>query len=182
MFHIIRKKWPFLLFLTFIFAQNCSSVDPVTGEKVIIEPNPDKRAREYADKGGGIFGNLGKVGASKTSGGAVDFESSNVLWKATLKTLDFLPLLNADYTGGIIIYDWYTETISSKEQIKISVRFLNNELRSDSIKVTTHKKICESADKCSNTVMDQKFSDSIKDSIIASARALKIEEAKKEKK
>ena len=182
MFHIIRKKWPFLLFLTFIFAQNCSSVDPVTGEKVIIEPNPDKRAREYADKGGGIFGNLGKVGASKTSGGAVDFESSNVLWKATLKTLDFLPLLNADYTGGIIIYDWYTETISSKEQIKISVRFLNNELRSDSIKVTSHKKICESADKCSNTVMDQKFSDSIKDSIIASARALKIEEAKKEKK
>ena len=182
MFHIIRKKWPFVIFLTFIFTQNCSSVDPVTGKKVIIEPNPDKRAREYADKGGGIFGNLGKVGASKIGGGAVDFESSNVLWKATLKTLDFLPLLNADYTGGIIIYDWYTETINSKEQIKISVRFLNNELRSDSIKVTTHKKICESADKCLNTVMDQKFSDNIKDSIIASARALKIEEAKKEKK
>jgi hypothetical protein len=182
MFHILRKKWPFLLFFTFIFTQNCSSVDPVTGEKVLIEPNPDKRAREYADKGGGIFGNLGKVGANKTGGGTVDFESSNVLWKATLKTLDFLPLLNADYTGGIIIYDWYTETINSKEQIKISVRFLNNELRSDSIKVTTHKKICESADKCLNTVMDQKFSDNIKDSIIASARALKIEEAKKEKK
>ena len=182
MFHILRKRWHFLLFLTFILTQNCSSVDPVTGEKVLIEPNPDKRAREYADKGGGIFGNLGKVGANKTGGGTVDFESSNVLWKATLKTLDFLPLLNADYTGGIIIYDWYTETINSKEQIKISVRFLNNELRSDSIKVTTHKKICESADKCLNTVMDQKFSDNIKDSIIASARALKIEEAKKEKK
>ena len=182
MFHIIRKKWPFLLFLTFIFTQNCSSVDLVIGEKVLIEPNPDKRAREYADKGGGIFGNLGKGGANKTGGGTVDFESSNVLWKATLKTLDFLPLLNADYTGGIIIYDWYTETINSKEQIKVSVRFLNNELRSDSIKVTTHKKICESADKCLNTVMDQKFSDNIKDSIIASARALKIEEAKKEKK
>ena len=182
MFHIIRKKWPFLLFLTFIFTQNCSSVDPVTGEKVLIEPNPDKRAREYADKGGGIFGNLGKGGANKSGGGTVDFESSNVLWKATLKTLDFLPLLNADYTGGIIIYDWYTETINSKEQIKVSVRFLNNELRSDSIKVTAHKKICESTDKCLNTVMDQKFSDNIKNSIIASARALKIEEAKKEKK
>jgi hypothetical protein len=182
MFHIIRKKWNFLLILTFIFAQNCSSVDPATGEKVLIEPNPDKRAREYADKGGGIFGNLGKVGANKTGGAAVDFESSNVLWKATLKSLDFLPLLNADYTGGIIIYDWYTGTINSKEQIKVSVRFLNSELRSDSIKVTAHKKICESTDKCLNTVVDQKFSDNIKDSIIASARALKIEEAKKEKK
>jgi hypothetical protein len=181
MFHILRKKWLFISFLALIFMQNCSSVDPVTGEKVLIEPNPDKRAREFADKGGGIFGNIGKIGANKT-GGVVDFESSNVLWKATLKTLDFLPLLNADYTGGIIIYDWYTETVNSKEQIKVSVRFLNNELRSDSIKVTTHKKICESTDKCLNTVMDQKFSDNIKDSIIASARALKIEEAKKEKK
>jgi len=182
MFHNLRKRSHFLLILTFMFAQNCSSVDPVTGEKVLIEPSPDKRAREYADKGGGIFGNLGKIGANKTGGAAVDFDSSNVLWKATLKTLDFLPLLNADYTGGIIIYDWYTETINSKEQIKVSVRFLNNELRSDSIKVTAHKKICESTDKCLNTVMDQKFSDNIKDSIIASARALKIEEAKKEKK
>jgi hypothetical protein len=181
MFHILRKKWLFISILALIFMQNCSSVDPVTGEKVLIEPNPDKRAREFADKGGGIFGNLGKIGANKT-GGVVDFESSNVLWKATLKTLDFLPLLNADYTGGVIIYDWYTETINSKEQIKISVRFLNNELRSDSIKVTAHKKICESTDKCLNSIMNQKFSDNIKESIITSARALKIEEAKKEKK
>ena len=181
MFHILRKKWLFISILALIFMQNCSSVDPVTGEKVLIEPNPDKRAREFADKGGGIFGNLGKIGANKT-GGVVDFESSNVLWKATLKTLDFLPLLNADYTGGVIVYDWYTETINSKEQIKISVRFLNNELRSDSIKVTAHKKICESTDKCLNSIMDQKFSENIKESIITSARALKIEEAKKEKK
>ena len=170
MFHILRKKWLFISILALIFMQNCSSVDPVTGEKVLIEPNPDKRAREFADKGGGIFGNLGKIGANKT-GGVVDFESSNVLWKATLKTLDFLPLLNADYTGGVIVYDWYTETINSKEQIKISVRFLNNELRSDSIKVTAHKKICESTDRCLNSIMNQKFSDDIKESIITSARA-----------
>jgi hypothetical protein len=182
MFHILRKKCLFVSLLALVFTQNCSSVDPVTKEKILIEPNPDKRAREFADKGGGIFGNIGKGGTNKSGGGAIDFESSNVLWKATLKTLDFLPLLNADYTGGVIIYDWYTQTINSKEQIKISVRFLNNELRSDSIKVTAHKKICESPDNCLNSIMDQKFSESIKDSIITSARALKIEEAKKEKK
>ncbi len=60
-----------------------------------------------------------------------------------LKTLDFLPLLNADYSGGIIIYDWYSQTNNPKEQIKISVQFLSNELRSDSIKITAHKKICD---------------------------------------
>ena len=173
-----------LLILTFILIilQGCSSVDPATGEKILIEPSPDKRAREFADKGGGLFGGLGKPGAIKPGGGTVDFASSNVLWKATLKTLDFLPLLNADYTGGVIIYDWYTEASSSKEHVKVTVRFLSNELRSDSIKVTAHKKICESNDKCMITVLDQKFSESIKDNIIISARSLKIEEAKKEKK
>ena len=173
-----------LLILTFVLIvlQGCSTVDPVTGEKVLIEPNPDKRAREFADKGGGIFGNLGKPGAIKPGSGTIDFASSNVLWKATLETLNFLPLLNADYTGGVIIYDWYTESSNSKEQIKVTVRFLSNELRSDSIKVTAHKKICENTDKCTITVLDQRFSESIKDNIIISARSLKIEEAKKEKK
>lgn len=104
------------------------------------------------------------------------------MWKATLETLNFLPLLNADYTGGVIIYDWYTESSNSKEQIKVTVRFLSNELRSDSIKVTAHKKICENTDKCTITVLDQRFSESIKDNIIISARSLKIEEVKKEKK
>jgi hypothetical protein len=93
-----------------------------------------------------------------------------------------LPLLNTDYTGGIIIYDWYSQTNNPKEQIKISVQFLDNELRSDSIKVTAHKKICETSERCSNSTLDQNFANSVKESIIASARNLKIEETKKEKK
>jgi hypothetical protein len=160
---------------------NCSKTDPSTGEKVLIEVDPDKKAREFRDKGGGIFGDINKIGKS-SGGGSFEFASSNVLWRATLKSLDFLPLLNADYGGGIIIYDWYSQTNNPKEQIKISVQFLNNELRSDSIKITAHKKICETIERCSNSTLDQNFGNSIKDSIIASARILKIEEAKKEKK
>ena len=110
-------------------------------EKVLIEVDPNKKAKEFAAKGGGIFGDINKVG--KSAGvGSFEFASSNVLWRATLKSLDFLPLLNADYSGGIIIYDWYSQTNNPKEQIKISVQFLNNELRSDSVKITAHKKIC----------------------------------------
>jgi hypothetical protein len=118
----------------------------------------------------------------KSDSTTFEFASSNVLWRATLKSLDFLPLINADYSGGIIIYDWYSQTNSPKEQIKISVQFLNNELKSDSIKITAHKKICETIERCSNSTLDQNFANSIKESIIASARTLKIEEAKKEKK
>jgi len=166
----------FSIILT-IFNYGCAKKDD-SGEKVLIEVNPDKKATEFRDKGGGIFGEIGKKSGSTT----FEFASSNVLWRATLKSLDFLPLLNADYSGGIIIYDWYSQTNSPKEQIKISVQFLNNELRSDSIKITAHKKICETAERCSNSTLDQNFANSIKDSIITSARTLKIEEAKKEKK
>jgi hypothetical protein len=170
-----------IIFLIFFFISNCTKTDSITGEKVLIEPNPEKKAREFSDKGGGIFGDINKIGKS-SGGGSFEFASSNVLWRATLKSLDFLPLLNADYTGGIIIYDWYSQTNNPKEQIKISVQFLNSELRSDSIKITAHKKICETTERCSNSTLDQNFANSIKDSIITSARILKIEEAKKEKK
>jgi hypothetical protein len=142
----------------------------------IFEPNVDKRARAAVEGGITVFGN-------KSSGSTTyEFASSNVLWRATLKSLDFLPLINADYSGGVIIYDWYSQSNNPKEQIKVSVQFLNNELRSDSIKITAHKKICETIERCSNSTLDQNFANSIRDSIITSARTLKIEEAKKEKK
>ena len=175
----MQKIKIFLSLLFCIFILNCSRTDPVTGEKILIEPDPQKRAREFADKGGGIFGDINNKKSSSTS---VDFASSNVMWKATLKTLDFLPLSNTDYSGGIIVYDWYSQTNNPREQIKISVRFLSNELKSDSIKVIAHKKICDSVDKCSNSTLDEKFSNTVKENIITSARLLKIEEAKKEKK
>ena len=175
----MQKIKIFLSLLFCIFILNCSKTDPVTGEKILIEPDPQKRAREVADKGGGIFGDINNKKSSSTS---VDFASSNVMWKATLKTLEFLPLSNTDYSGGIIVYDWYSQTNNPREQIKISVRFLSNELKSDSIKVVAHKKICDSAEKCSNSTLDEKFSNTVKENIITSARLLKIEEAKKEKK
>jgi hypothetical protein len=175
----MQKIKIFLSLLFCIFILNCSKTDPVTGEKILIEPDPQKRAREFADKGGGIFGDINNKKSSSTS---VDFASSNVMWKATLKTLEFLPLSNTDYSGGIIVYDWYSQTNNPREQIKISVRFLSNELKSDSIKVIAHKKICDSAEKCSNSTLDEKFSNTVKENIITSARLLKIEEAKKEKK
>jgi hypothetical protein len=167
-----------LIIFFFILLSNCAKTDPVTGEKILIEPDTLKKARENARKDGGIFGEIGNSKKSTT----FEFSTSNVLWRATLKSLDFLPLINADYAGGVIIYDWYSQANNPKEQIKISVQFLDNELRSDSIKITAHKKICDNSDRCSNSTIDQNFANSIKENIIASARILKIEEAKKEKK
>ena len=76
------------------------------------------------------------------------FASSNPMWRATLEILDFLPLANVDYSGGIVTTDWYNEGTSSDESIKITVRFLTNEIRSDGLKIIVHKKKCSLAQKC----------------------------------
>ena len=178
MLHMLRNRKTAYLAIFLLILVGCSKTDPSTGEKILIETDQQKKAKEFSEKGGGIFGKIGQDKSSNT----FEFATSNILWRATLKSLDFLPLMNADYSGGIIIYDWYSQANNPKEQIKISVQFLNNELRSDSIKITAHKKICDTANQCSNSVVDQNFANSIKENIITSARSLKIEEAKKEKK
>ena len=176
---MLKKRCFIMLLVTCIFfIFSCSKNDQID-DQGYIEPNLKKRIENERNKGGGIFGDIGK---SSNKQNTVDFSTSNVLWRATLKSLEFLPLMNVDYSGGVIIYDWYSNPNKPSEQIKISVQFLNNELRSDSIKIIAHKKICENINKCSNLEIDQQFASSVKESIINSARLLKIEEAKKEKK
>jgi len=170
-------KYCFILLFLLAFLGHCAKIDPVTGEKVLVETDTRKKSREFVDKQGGLFGEIGK----SSSGTNFEFSTSNVLWRATLKSLDFLPLANADYSGGIIVYDWYSNK-NDKESIKISVRFLSNELKSSSVMVAGHKKICDEVGKCFIEKLDNKFTDEIKESVISAARLLKIEDSKKDTK
>ena len=90
-------------------------------------------------------GSLGKT--------TYDFASSNPLWRASLDILDFMPLTNANYSGGIIISDWYSEQGNQNEFIKISVRFLTNEIRSDALDIKIFLKQC--ADNGINCTINQ---------------------------
>ena len=85
------------------------------------------------------LGGLARCGGSTT----YEFSTSNPMWRASLEILDFLPMTTVDYSGGIIITDWYSDISSSNEDsIKITVRFLSNDIRSDSLKIIVHKKKC----------------------------------------
>jgi hypothetical protein len=144
-------------------------------EKEKFEPSAYERAKTYAEKNPiTIFGK-----DSKDKNTNFEFSTSNVLWRASLKTLNFIPLATVDYSGGIIITDWYSEGKSNKEQIKIQIRFFSTELRSESIQVVSYKKICESNNECSNLAGNENFNKEIKDLIINSARQIRIEENKK---
>ena len=161
-----------LIFL--IFLASCSSKKNENDEivkKELKNPNLVERAKENAAKNP-IFDS-----SRKKNSGTFEFSTSNVLWRATLKTLDFIPLNNTDYSGGMIVTDWYG---NSSEQIKISVQFLSNELSSTSIKVIAHKKKCKE-NNCFTEPANESFNIEIKDKILNEARAIKIDDDKNKK-
>lgn len=162
------------LYIFLLFLISCSS--PKEGSEQ-FEPNVQKRVEAAAKKDGGVI----LFGGDKKNSGSIDFSSTNVMWRAALKTLKFMPLVSADYSAGLIVTDWYSEQKSGKEQIKIQVSFLSNDLRSESIIVSSFKRICEPNGICTNSSINESVNKEIKDSIITNARSLKIEETKNKK-
>ena len=118
----------------------------------------------------------------KSQGGVFDFASSNSLWRASLDVIDFMPLSSVNYSGGIIITDWYSENSSPNESIKISIRFMTNEIRSDALNIKVFNR------KCSNNLLNCKFTETsdvlvaeLKKEILKKAALYKEEDKKKKK-
>jgi len=141
----LRKIFIFLTGIALISLLNsCGIWDPADARKV--SPNADERVKRNLEEGKGVtLGGMVGLGGGKTN---YQFASSNPMWRATLEILDFLPLSNVDYSGGIITTDWYNEGTAADESIKITIRFLTNEIRADGIKVIVHKKKCNIKQKC----------------------------------
>ena len=109
-----------------------------------------------------------------------EFSSSNPMWRASLETLDFLPLITVDYSGGVIITDWYSDN-SGSDSIKITIRFLSNDIRSDSLKIIVHKKICKTSSNCTTNISQSNLiKDELRSTILRKAALL--EKSDKDKK
>ena len=109
---------------------------PVDAKKV--SPNVNERVKRNIEEGRGV-----RLFGGQKKGGTFDFASSNFLWRAALDTIDFMPLASANYSGGIIITDWYSENNNEGESVKISIRFLSNEIRVDAIDINVFLKQCD---------------------------------------
>lgn len=146
-------------------------------EKVDQRSRPisaEERRRAAVDEGRGI--GIGSLGRNKSTN--YEFSTSNPLWRATLETLDFLPLNTVDYSGGTIISDWYTDNNNQdQDSIKIAIRFLSNEIRSDSIKIIVHKKSCDELNKCRTSLLPRssKINEELRSVILKKASILKAE-------
>lgn len=172
---IYSKKILSIFLLSFFFLNSCGIYKKTDARK--IPTNANDRIKKNMEEGRGFrLSNLGKK-----SGGDFQFASSNPLWRATLAKLDFAPLNNVDYAGGIIVTDWFSEG-SSSEQIKITIRFLTNEIRSDAINVIIHKKICDDKNNCKVSKIENNLNSEIRFAILKKAAQIKKQDLASKKK
>lgn len=156
-----------LIIILHLLLSSCGIYKKVDTREVPV--NAQERARKNVEEGKGISVK-GLLRGNK--GSTYEFSTSNPMWRASLETLDFIPLSNVDYSGGVIITDWYTDKLSSKEAIKISVQFLSNEVRTDSIKINIYKKECNANNICRVQLTESKIKDELLRSILSKAARL----------
>ncbi len=140
------------------------------GDARKIPVNPDERVKRNIEEGKG-FRLMNSFKSNK--GGNYEFASSNELWRASLDTLDFMPLASVNYSGGIIITDWYSTDESSNESIKISIRFLTNEVRSDALDIKVFNKKCKIQSNCVISEKSGKIVPELKKKILKTAAIYK---------
>ena len=157
-----------IIFISIILTiSNCGIYRPTDARKV--SPNDAERIKKNQEEGRGFT--LGSLG--KGSGGTFQFSSSNEMWRATLEILDFLPLSDVDYGGGIIITEWYNSPEAPNQSLKIMVQFLTNEIRADGIKVNVYEKKCSNQNNCSSSLINSEISSEIKLEILKKAALIK---------
>ena len=158
---------------------SCNAIKPKKVDTRETPVNAQERARKNIEEGKGttLRDLVGGKGVTN-----YEFSTSNPMWRASLEILDFLPFSTVDYSGGMIITDWYSEN-NSNDAIKITVRFLANEVRSDSLKVYVHKKECKSNMNCkTNLLKNSTIGNELRTSIIRKAAILERESKNKKKK
>ena len=166
----------FILFLSvtaFLYSCGGGFFKKVDTRKVPI--SGPERAKKNVAEGRGVS-LKGIRGGGKTS---YEFSTSNPLWRASLEILDFLPLATVDYSGGLIISDWYSDSTDLNNSIKITVRFLTNEIQSNSVKVIVHKKFCKTQGSCTTKLITSKISEELTKSILVKAAELEAIDKKK---
>ena len=164
------KNLIFLVF-TMIYLSSCGIYKYSDAKKNPV--NADERVKKNIEEGRGFrLGELGK------RGGDFMFSSSNPMWRASLEILDFLPMTTVDYSGGVIISDWYTDDSDKDQALKVTVRFLSNQVRANSLKVTVHRKRCSVNQSCKVELFKSRIQQELIASILREAAIL--EKQKKE--
>ena len=165
-----------LLVMSSFFLNGCNGMPGADARKYPADPK--KRIEKNIAEGRGF--KLSKP-FEGNNGGVFEFASSNELWRASLDILDFMPLASVNYSGGIIVTDWYSNEESSNESIKISIRFLSNEIRSDALDIKIFNRTCVDLSNCIISKKTGNIESELKVKILKTAAVYKSEKEKKKK-
>jgi hypothetical protein len=174
---LFMKKFTLLLIATAFILTSCGIY-----KRSDVKDNPvnvNARVRKNIEEGRGI-----RFGKGSSQGGVFDFASSNELWRASIDILDFVPFTNVSYSGGIIITDWFSgnsKVENEKRELKITVRFLTNEIRSDALGITIYERLCKinSIYDCNTNKITSNLANEIKLAILKKAAILEKQGIKK---
>ena len=173
----IQIKFIVLLISTLFFLNSCGWY-----KRSDVKDNPvnvDERVKKNVQEGRGI-----RFGKGSNRGGDFDFASSNPLWRGAVDVLDFVPLTNASYSGGIIITEWFSAENNSgntTRELKLTVRFMTNEIRADAIKILVFEKLCAQNNNCKTKKIKSKLEGELKLAILKKAALFEKEDFKKYK-
>ena len=154
------------LFIVSFFLNSCTG-----GDARKYPDDPKLRVKKNLEDGRGFR----VMDLGKSKGGTFEFASSNELWRASLDTIDFMPLASVNYSGGIIITDWYSADENSNESIKISIRFLTNEIRSDALDIKVFSKKCITPSNCVTSEKQGNINTELKTKILKTAAIYQAE-------
>ena len=168
----------FIIIFSTILLNSCGGKFPGADARKYPE-DPKKRVAKNIAEGRSF--NVKKFGKGSKSG-VFDFASSNELWRASLDIIEFMPLTSVNYGGGIIVTDWYSTDQSSNESIKISIRFLSNEIRSDALDIKVFNKKCLTQTNCVISEKSGNIIIELKEKILKTAAIYEKEKEKQNKK
>tara|TARA_Y100000022_G_scaffold190431_1_gene190612 strand:+ start:152 stop:712 length:561 start_codon:yes stop_codon:yes gene_type:complete len=135
-----------LFFTIFLILSGCKSGKLPGADARKVSYDARERVKKNIEEGKGF--RLGDMVGVKGRGGDFEFASSNELWRASLDVIDFMPLASANYSGGMIITDWYNDSANTNDSIKLTIRFLSNEVRSDALIIKIFYRTCKEINKC----------------------------------
>jgi hypothetical protein len=162
---LIKKITKILIFICILpfLLNSCAN----RGDARKSPPDPKLRVKRNMEEGRGfrLMDRVNKKGSTN-----YEFASSNELWRASLDSIDFMPLSSVNYSGGIIISDWYSNDENNNESVKISIRFLTNEIRSDALDIKVFKKICKVNNSCKITQSSEELINELKRKIFKKAK------------
>jgi hypothetical protein len=171
----------FVLFALFLLVATISACDGMGGDTSSFpKDNEDarlqKRGKLTGEGGLQLFGG-GDNDSSATNGNGIGVNS--FLWRATIDTIGFMPISQADPFGGVITTDWYEDPDAKGERVKINALILDDRLRADGIRITVFKQKLDAAGNWREAVVDKEVNRKLEDQVLARARELRVSQTGK---